>query len=160
MNLKIRLLLINIFTAEVLNWLSFIPMYLGWPARFINGGVISCKLFVSLIVCYLRSFEICEHFYICCRCLHVHKSWRQEVKMVCHNIIYCCNVDSGYPNSEHTSISWRLWSSKHQRVLCSQLILGYIGMAVSLTVGALFFLSIELISCILYSLSFTWNRMC
>ena len=46
--LKIHLLLINIFTAEVLNWLSFFPMYLGWSARFINWEVILIKLFVSL----------------------------------------------------------------------------------------------------------------
>ena len=47
-NAKIRLLLINIFTAETLSGFSFFFMYLGWPARFINEEGTSCKIMLSL----------------------------------------------------------------------------------------------------------------
>ena len=47
-NGKIRLLLINIFSAEILNWLVFFILYLGWPARFRDNEHISCKVSISL----------------------------------------------------------------------------------------------------------------
>ena len=45
---KIRVLLINILTAEALNWFVFFIVYLGWPLRFITNEDISCKIYVSL----------------------------------------------------------------------------------------------------------------
>ena len=49
-NGKIRLLLINIFTANLLRWFAYFFFYLGWPARFILGDHTSCKIYLSLYI--------------------------------------------------------------------------------------------------------------
>ena len=46
--LKIRVLLINILTAEALNWFIFFTMYLGWPVHFITNEDISWKIYICL----------------------------------------------------------------------------------------------------------------
>ena len=46
-NKKIRVLLINIFSAEVCNWFSYSVFYLGWPARFIYDDGVLCKVYIS-----------------------------------------------------------------------------------------------------------------
>ena len=46
-NTKIRVLLINIFSAEVCNWFSYSVFYLGWPARFLYDDDVLCKVYIS-----------------------------------------------------------------------------------------------------------------
>ena len=79
-------------------------------------------LIVHQFACYHRFVEICGHVFTCCWCLHIHKAWRQEVEMVCHNTIHCCNMDSGYSICGR-AISQRLWNSKRQRILYNKFIL-------------------------------------
>ena len=50
LNVKIRVLLINILTAEALFWFVYSIVYLGWPVRFITNEDISCKIYLSLFV--------------------------------------------------------------------------------------------------------------
>ena len=49
-NKKVRFLLINIFAAEICNWLSYAVLYLGWPVRQRYDEDNMCKLFISLII--------------------------------------------------------------------------------------------------------------
>ena len=46
-NKKIRVLLINIFAAEIGSWLSYSVYYLGWPVRLVFNDDITCKFFIS-----------------------------------------------------------------------------------------------------------------
>ena len=46
-NKKIRVLLINIFAAEIGSWLSYSVYYLGWPVRLVYNDDITCKYFIS-----------------------------------------------------------------------------------------------------------------
>lgn len=50
MSNKIRLLLINIFAAEIYSWLGFAVFYLGWLHRFNSDESDLCKLFLSLVI--------------------------------------------------------------------------------------------------------------
>ena len=47
-NIKIRVLLINIFAAEILNWISYAIFYLGWIVRLNYNETFSCKLFITI----------------------------------------------------------------------------------------------------------------
>ncbi len=49
-NTKIRVLLINIFAAEICNWLGYTVFYLGFPIRLIYSDDYSCKFFISSFV--------------------------------------------------------------------------------------------------------------
>ena len=42
-NLKIRILLINIFAAETCNWLSYATFYLGWPILWFSDDITLCQ---------------------------------------------------------------------------------------------------------------------
>ena len=46
-NVKIRLLLINIYAAEISEWLAYAVVYLGWPARQLYDEVGTCHFFIS-----------------------------------------------------------------------------------------------------------------
>ena len=46
-NKKIRVLLINIFAAEICNWLSYSVFYLGWSVRLVYDDDITCMFFIS-----------------------------------------------------------------------------------------------------------------
>ena len=46
-NKKIRVLLINIFAAEICNWLSYSVFYLGWSVHLVYQEDITCKFFIS-----------------------------------------------------------------------------------------------------------------
>ncbi len=49
-NLKIKVLLVNIFAAEICNWLGYTVYYLGFPARIVRlPGDYSCANFISLV---------------------------------------------------------------------------------------------------------------
>ena len=145
-NAKIRLL-INIFTAETLSSFSFFFMYLRWPARFINEEGTSYKLMLSLNNLTCRFVEIFRLLFISCQCLRIHKAWRQEVEW--------------YIIVPYIAVAWTVVTTtvgvleeyRAQNIggFCSANIFSasYIGMAVSLTVGAMLFLSVELIFCIL-----------
>ena len=149
MNLKIRLLLINIFTAEALNWLSFFPMYLGWPARFIDGGVISCKLFVSLyVISGLLKFASTSIFAVGVYMFINHENKKLKWYVIISYIVVTWTVVI-------TTVSvppyLKDYGAQNTRGFCTANFFSapYLGMSVSLAVGALFFLSIQLISCIL-----------
>ena len=149
MNLKIRVLLINIFTAETLSWLSFFPMYLGWPARFIDGGVISCKLFVSLyVISGLLKFASTSIFAVSVYVFIHHENKKLKWYVIIPYIVVTWTVVtltvSVPPYLED-------YGAQNIRGFCAANLFSgpYIGMSVSLTVGAVLFLSIELISCIL-----------
>ena len=43
----VRLVLLDIFAAEVCLWFSFAIFYLGWPSRFLYDKVNLCKVFIS-----------------------------------------------------------------------------------------------------------------
>ena len=149
MNLKIRVLLINIFTAEALNWLSFFPMYLGWPARFIDGGVISCKLFVSLyVISGLLKFASTSIFAVGVYVFIQHENRKLKWYVIISYIVVTWTVAT-----LTLSIPPYLkdYGAQNIKGFCAANLFSgpYIGMAFLLTVGALFFLSIELISCIL-----------
>lgn len=47
-NVKIRILLINIFAAEICNWLSYAVSYLGWPIRLLSAENTLCKIFYNI----------------------------------------------------------------------------------------------------------------
>ena len=49
-NSKIRLLLVNIFTAEICNWISYTVLTVGWPVRFLSQETISCKMFIGSFI--------------------------------------------------------------------------------------------------------------
>ena len=49
-NSKIWLLLVNIFTAEICNWISYTIITVGWPIRFHYKELISCKVFTSSFI--------------------------------------------------------------------------------------------------------------
>ena len=49
-NKMIRLVLVNIFAAEICKWIAYTVFYLGWPIRLLYQEDISCKLFFSLLV--------------------------------------------------------------------------------------------------------------
>ena len=47
-NKKIRLLLVNIFAAEICKWMAYTVFYLTWPVRLLYQDDFTCKLFFSL----------------------------------------------------------------------------------------------------------------
>ena len=148
-NLKIRVLLINIFIAETLNWLSFFPMYLGWPARFIDRGVISCKLFVSLsVITGLLKFAGTSLYAVGVYIIIKHGDKRLKWYFIISYIAVTWTVIT-------TTLSvppyLKDYGAQNIRGFCTANFFSapYIGMSVSLAVGALFFLSIQLICCIL-----------
>ena len=63
-NAKIRLLLINIFTAETLSGFSFFFMYLGWSAQFINEECTYLMQNAVKLKQSCRFVEIFWHFFI------------------------------------------------------------------------------------------------
>ena len=46
-HIKIRVLLINIFAAEILGWIVYAIFYLGWIVRLNHNETISCKMFYT-----------------------------------------------------------------------------------------------------------------
>ena len=49
-NITIRVLLINIFAAEILGWIAYAIFYLGWIVRLNHNETISCLLFYATIL--------------------------------------------------------------------------------------------------------------
>ena len=49
-NVKIRLLLINIYAVEICEWLAYAVYYLGWPVRLLHDEVGTCQFFISTLV--------------------------------------------------------------------------------------------------------------
>lgn len=47
-NIKIKVLLINIFAAEICYWLHLAVFYVGWPLRYTYDEDNLCKLFISI----------------------------------------------------------------------------------------------------------------
>ena len=149
MNLKICLLLINIFTAEVLNWFSFFILYLGWTARFINKEGTMCKLFHSLfIITGLLKLAGTSFFAVCVYVFIKHG----DKKLKWYIIIPCIVVT-------WTVVSTTLGVPPYLKDYGAQSFRGFcivnissglfLGMCVLVILGALFFLSIQLIWCIL-----------
>ena len=95
-NAKIRLLLINIFTAETLSGFSFFFMYLGWSAQYINEEGTSYKMLLSLnnLAGLLKfsgtSLYTVVGVYIFIK--HGDKKFKWYVI-----IPYSCSMDSSYP---------------------------------------------------------------
>ena len=149
-NAKIRLLLINIFTAETLNWLSFFIMYLGWAARFIDGQVIICKLFISLyVITGLLKFASTSIYAVSVYIFIKHGDKKLKWYVIIPYIAVTWTVVTltvGVPPYLEN------YGAQNVKGFCipNGIFSGpYIATGVLLTVGALFFLSIELISCIL-----------
>ena len=46
-NIKIRVVLINIFAAEILGWIANAIFHLGWIVRLNHNETISCKMFYT-----------------------------------------------------------------------------------------------------------------
>ena len=56
-NSKIRLLLVNIFVAEISKWIAFTVLYLTWPLRILYQDTLTCKLtFSSFSVARSQTF--------------------------------------------------------------------------------------------------------
>ena len=51
-NIKIRVLLINIFAAEILNWIGYAIFYLGWIVRLNHNETTSCIMFYTFAVIF------------------------------------------------------------------------------------------------------------
>ena len=149
-NLKIRLLLINIFTAETLYWFSFFVMYLGWPARFINEDVISCQLFNSLytITNFLKLastslYAVGVYTFI----KHGDKKLKWYVIITYIAVTWTvATLSVSLPSYLEDYGTPNLKEFCYTEELVSGLL---IGMSVLFFVGAMFFFSIQLIWCIL-----------
>ena len=158
-NLKIRVLLINIFTAETFNWLSFFPMYLGCAAHFINREVILCKLFISLyVVTGLLKFASTSIYAV-----SVYMFIKHGVKKLKWYVIipYIAVTWTMFTTTLSMPPYLEEYGAQNIKGFCTANLFSapYIGMAVSLTVGALFFLSNELISCILTAIYMKRNTL-
>ena len=46
-NIKIRVLLINVFAVEILHWISNAIFFLGWIVRLNNNEIVSCKIYYT-----------------------------------------------------------------------------------------------------------------
>ena len=151
-NIKIRLLLINIFTAEALNWFCFFILYLGWPARFINEEVASCQLFISLrIITGLLKFAGTSLYAVSVYVFIKHGEKKLKWYVIIPYIAVTWTVVTltvGMPPYLEE------YGIENFRGICLADVFSapYIGLAVTLTVGAMLFLSIELIFCILTAL--------
>ena len=56
-NIKIRVLLINIFAAEILGWIVYAIFYLGWIVRLNHNETISCKMYyTTFLVANVQKF--------------------------------------------------------------------------------------------------------
>ena len=153
-NVKIRFLLINIFTAETLNWLSFFIMYLGWPARFINGEFILCKLLISLNVSSgLLKFASTSTYAVGVYVFIKHGDKKLKWYIIIPYIVVTWIVvipTVGVPPYLEDYGAQNVKGFCAPNGLFSGIFSGsYIATGVLLTVGALFFLSIELLFCIL-----------
>ena len=148
-NLKIRLLLINIFTAEVLNWFSFFILYLGWSARFINEEDTSCQLFISFYaIAGLLKFSATSLYAVSVYVFIKYGDKKLKWYVIIPYIVVvwiAVTLTVGVPPYLEE------YGAQNTIGFCTANVFSapYIGMAVSLTVGAMFFLSIELIFCIL-----------
>ena len=149
MNAKIRLLLINIFTAETLSSFSFFFIYLGWPARFINEEGTSCKMLLSLNnLAGLLKFSGTSLYAVGVYVFIKHGDKKLKWYVIIPYIIVAWTVvilTVGLPPYLEG------YRTQNVRGFCTANVFSapYIGMAVSLTVGATIFLSIELTFCIL-----------
>ena len=148
-NLKIRLLLINIFTAEALNWFSFFILYLGWTARFMDEEDTSCQLFISLhAITGLLKFAGTSLYTVGIFVFIKHGDKKLKWYMIIPYIVVTWIVVTltvGMPPY------LRDCGTQNAKGFCTVNLFSasYIGMAVSLIVGAMFFLSMQLICCIL-----------
>ena len=63
-NLKVKVLLMNIFAVEVCSWLRYTVFYLGFPARILQlPGDYSCHVFYSLFTTVLQQKFTATAFY-------------------------------------------------------------------------------------------------
>ena len=124
-------------------------MYLGWPARFIDGGVISCKLFVSLsVITALLKFASTTIFAVGVYVFINHENKKLKWYVIIPYIVVTWTVAT---LTVSVPLYLEDYGAQNIRGFCAANLFSgpYIGISVSLTVGALLFLSIELISCIL-----------
>ena len=148
-NAKVRLLLINIFTAEMLSSFSFFFMYLGWPGRFMNEEGTSCKMLFSLhnlagLLKFSGTSLYAVVIYIFIKHGDKKLKWHVIIPYIALTWILVTLTVGMPPYLEE-------YRAQNTRGFCRANVLSapYIGMAASLTVGATIFLSIELTFCIL-----------
>ena len=105
---------------------------------------------VHQFLCYRRSVEIFGHFFICCQCLCIYKYGDKKLKwyvIIPHIVVVwiVVTLTVGVPPYLEE------YGAQNTIGFCTANVFSapYIGMAVSLTVGAMLFLSIELTFCIL-----------
>ena len=102
-NIKIRVLLINIFAAEILGWIVYAIFHLGWIVRLNHNETISCKLFYATFLVANIQKLTSGTFYIRYQCLHFHKVWREEAKMVHNHSLYC--IIMAYYNNNISTVN-------------------------------------------------------
>ena len=146
---KIRVLLINILTAEALNWFVFFIVYLGWPVRFITNEDISCKIYVSLFaIMAVLKFASTSIYGVGVYLFVRHGEKKLKWYVIIPYIVVTWTVTSMTLGvipyiKEYGAIPIKGWC-----ITDSSSPLFYV-IAVSLIVGATFFVSIEVICCIL-----------
>ena len=148
-NAKIHLLLINIFAAEILDWFDYFIFYLGWPARFIYDEDITCKLYVSLfLTTTLLNFASTSQYSV-----SIYMFVKYGDKKLKWYVIIPCIVITWTVGTilVGTSPYLKEYGISNFNGFCTAdaLSAAYIVNITILVVCSLFFLSIELICCIL-----------
>ena len=146
---KIRVLLINILTAEALNWFVFFIVYLGWPLRFITNEDISCKIYVSLFaIMAVLKFASTSIYGVGVYLFVRHGEKKLKWYVIIPYIVVTWTVTSMTLGvipyiKEYGAIPIKGWC-----IVDSSSALFFV-IAVSHVIGATFFVSIEVICCIL-----------
>ena len=148
-NPKIRFLLINVFTAEALNWIASFIFYLGWASRFVHENDDSCKLFISLyivsgILKFASTSTYAMNIYIFVKYGETKLKWYVIIPYFVITWVVA-TIAAGVP-PYHQSYGV---SSNNGFCTVNPLSAAFISTLTMLTAGASFFLTIELIFCIL-----------
>ena len=131
-------------------------MYLGWAARFINGKATLSKQLITLHVSSGLLKFMSTSTYTVSVYTYIKHAWRQEVEMVHHNTIHSCNIHIAVIPTVGTPPCFEDYGAQNVKGFCapngifSGIFSGpYIHCNRCLAYcRSLFFLSIELISCI------------
>ena len=146
---KIRVLLINILTAEALNWFVFFIVYLGWPLRFVTNEDISCKIYVSLFaIMAVLKFASTSIYGVGVYLFIKHGEKKLKWYVIIPYIVVTWTVTSMTLGvipyiKEYGAIPIKGWC-----IVDSSSALFFV-IAISHVIGAAFFVSIEVICCIL-----------
>ena len=148
-NPKIRFLLINVFTAEALNWISTFIFYLGWAPRFILEDSESCKLYISLYVVssmmkFASTSTYAMNIYIFVKYGETKLKWYVIIPYIVITWVVTTIAVGVPPYHQNYGVS-----SKNGFCTANPLSAAYISTLTILTVEASFFLTTELIFCIL-----------